>query len=483
MRQAPHSPAPHQRQQAESHPPKPSSPQWTAQQVDAATKIQAFYRANQPRRKALASIASVGARFDTLKSDFLFPSVVDYIVDGDTVHVTPPTSLQPTAVASDHAETETENTPRLAYTHNNTPLHAYTEQLNRLLISLDGVESGGDVAVREKRKEMVRRVEGEAERLDRWRREVWRAHVRAQNAPQQLESLTQTVPATPMVEDAPEMIPAPASSEVASSPDLDVMPALPDPAPSTSSLSPLPTPPMASATSFTAGDALPTLLTVDHALSDSTPPTQPSHPTTVETAAPYSAALLPLSAADHVAPEEVVAAIPRLEGAVDNAVPPGTHMRVPEEMPSEEERVLAGREAHTAVAADVTNMADRNPDAELPMGGARVVEMGEFPQTVREREADARRDEEAELEAAVRGEVGSGGAEERGEGAVVWEDVPVPGLMAVDGDRESVKSGESEGDELRTPTDTERRPLEDIVAAGSSKAAEPEAAGSDFVVV
>ncbi|EIN05927.1 hypothetical protein PUNSTDRAFT_127808 [Punctularia strigosozonata HHB-11173 SS5] len=189
--------------------PKPSSPQWTPEQHAAASKIQTFYRTNLPRRKALASIASVGERFDKLKSEFSFPATVDFILDGETVHVTPPPTPSLSSDTVDSGETETENTPRLAYTHNNTPLHAYAEQLNRLLISLDTVESGGDKAVRERRKEMVRKVEAEAENLDRWRKQVWKAYLRAQSSaeadvPMQTESATAAPvePCVPATEEA-----------------------------------------------------------------------------------------------------------------------------------------------------------------------------------------------------------------------------------------------------------------------------------------
>lgn len=56
-------------------------------------------------------------------------------------------------------------------------MHAYEEELNRLLGKLDAVESGGDVGVREARRELVRLVETEAERVERWKGAVWRSYI------------------------------------------------------------------------------------------------------------------------------------------------------------------------------------------------------------------------------------------------------------------------------------------------------------------
>ncbi|CAL1698297.1 unnamed protein product [Somion occarium] len=64
--------------------------------------------------------------------------------------------------------------PPLAYTPTNAPLHHYYEELNRLLTALDAVESHGDKTVREQRRELARKVEREAERIQRWKVAVWK---------------------------------------------------------------------------------------------------------------------------------------------------------------------------------------------------------------------------------------------------------------------------------------------------------------------
>ncbi|KAL5637862.1 hypothetical protein ACGC1H_002212 [Rhizoctonia solani] len=66
------------------------------------------------------------------------------------------------------------NTSKLAYTPNNASLHGYEHALTGLLTQLDAVESYGDDGVRRARKEAVKMIEKELERLDGIKVEVWR---------------------------------------------------------------------------------------------------------------------------------------------------------------------------------------------------------------------------------------------------------------------------------------------------------------------
>jgi hypothetical protein len=71
-----------------------------------------------------------------------------------------------------------ESTPpsvKLAYTSTNLPIHAYNEELSRLLVALDAVESYGGKKVRRERREVVRTVEEEAGRVERLIGIVWGA--------------------------------------------------------------------------------------------------------------------------------------------------------------------------------------------------------------------------------------------------------------------------------------------------------------------
>lgn len=79
-------------------------------------------------------------------------------------------------------EVEDPQLPKLAYTPTNAPVHTYEEELSRILTKLDGVESGGDKTVREQRREAVRRVEKEAERIEQIKAGLWKMWMKQQQA-------------------------------------------------------------------------------------------------------------------------------------------------------------------------------------------------------------------------------------------------------------------------------------------------------------
>ncbi|KAI0651189.1 hypothetical protein C8Q79DRAFT_932044 [Trametes meyenii] len=160
----------------------PSFSNPTAEQIAAAEKIQEAFRAHAARKDALKSIAALRKRFLTAKSAFTLPTALDYEVpnspasDGrsyTTVTVAPGTALPSPSLSTETDADPFEHVPKLAYTPTNAPLHAYEEELNRILGALDAVESRGDAGVRAARRELVRLVEREAERVERWRGVVW----------------------------------------------------------------------------------------------------------------------------------------------------------------------------------------------------------------------------------------------------------------------------------------------------------------------
>ncbi|EIW56424.1 uncharacterized protein TRAVEDRAFT_65667 [Trametes versicolor FP-101664 SS1] len=109
-----------------------------------AEKLLAFYHARRARKLSLTQIAAVEDALRNLQSTFEFPAQLDF--------VNPLPSEEPGA---------------LAYTPNNTPVHSYEHALNGLLTQLDAVESNGDLAVRGRRKEVVREVERALEAVER----------------------------------------------------------------------------------------------------------------------------------------------------------------------------------------------------------------------------------------------------------------------------------------------------------------------------
>ncbi|KAI0830252.1 hypothetical protein BC628DRAFT_1287441, partial [Trametes gibbosa] len=153
----------------------------TLMQVAAAEKIQDAYRTYSARKTALKSISTLRKRFLSAKSSFALPATLDYEapsaacssisspLDGRahiTVHVDPSAQLPSPSL---HDTDPFQHVPKLAYTPANAPLHAYEEELSRILSALDAVESHGDTGIRAARRELARMVEREAERVERWR--------------------------------------------------------------------------------------------------------------------------------------------------------------------------------------------------------------------------------------------------------------------------------------------------------------------------
>ncbi|GAA6033353.1 hypothetical protein JCM8097_006707 [Rhodosporidiobolus ruineniae] len=104
------------------------------------------------RTQRLNQLAALRTKFTSLQSGFRPPSLAEL-------------SFLPTSTAFN---------PKLAFTKQNAPVHAYEEALTRLLTELDGVESGGDPEVRGERKKLVVEVEKELERVEREvRKKAW----------------------------------------------------------------------------------------------------------------------------------------------------------------------------------------------------------------------------------------------------------------------------------------------------------------------
>jgi len=131
------------------------------------------------RRQALASVADISTQFEQFKSAFSPPPQLDYsgatpisipVSSESFVHTSPAPSSSGDA---DYTTETSKSNPPLAYTSNNRVVHEYVENLGRLLVELDRVESGGHATVREQRKQLIRNVEAEAQRVERWIAEVW----------------------------------------------------------------------------------------------------------------------------------------------------------------------------------------------------------------------------------------------------------------------------------------------------------------------
>ncbi|KAI1789719.1 hypothetical protein LXA43DRAFT_1183090 [Ganoderma leucocontextum] len=192
--------------------PKSTPTRPTPEQLAAAEQILAAYRAHISRKAALASISSIRKRFLAARSGFTLPTTLDYDVASNGR--APPTTValgSGVDVADLAQDNVLERTPRLAYSATNAPLHAYEEELNRILGALDAVESNGDLGVRAARRELARAVEREAEKVERWRGVVWRWWVENQKAASATApEATETPVAAPTseTEDAPVVSPS-----------------------------------------------------------------------------------------------------------------------------------------------------------------------------------------------------------------------------------------------------------------------------------
>jgi hypothetical protein len=111
---------------------------------------------------------------------------IDLVINGRVVAVSTegvdmPSNITSQSPAQENQEEDTSlSLPQLAYTSAALPLRTHDEVLQRMLVQLDAVESMGDRRIRERRRALVRQVEGEAERWEKWRETVWRSkeHVR-----------------------------------------------------------------------------------------------------------------------------------------------------------------------------------------------------------------------------------------------------------------------------------------------------------------
>lgn len=100
---------------------------------------------------SLAKLDSIASEVKLATDTFTFPSALSF---------------------SHNAPAET--VPSLLFNKQNKPYHAQNNKLLQLLLQADGVASNGDREVRRKRKEVVKQVEGELERLEQKRDEYWR---------------------------------------------------------------------------------------------------------------------------------------------------------------------------------------------------------------------------------------------------------------------------------------------------------------------
>jgi hypothetical protein len=132
--------------------------------------------------QSFSKIHDLAKDFQTLKQNFVYPSVIEFQKPGSQVGETitvrtrsPPAddeSMSDVAVDSEDWVPE----GKLAYTRTNEALHTYSYAMEKLLGKLDSVDSWNEKSVRIKRRGIVGDIEQEASKLEQFRQKVWRAY-------------------------------------------------------------------------------------------------------------------------------------------------------------------------------------------------------------------------------------------------------------------------------------------------------------------
>ncbi|PPQ90288.1 hypothetical protein CVT25_013114 [Psilocybe cyanescens] len=153
--------------------PSPISKHSIEEQNEAASRIQKRYRIHA----SLQSLDNLATQFETLKRNFVYPRTIDFQKPGsEGGHISvgayrPPSDfdneddVQPMDVDGSEG--------KLDYTSTNYALNSYMDSLDKLLMKLDGVESWGQKEIRLKRRSVVKSIEKEASKVDRYWKQTW----------------------------------------------------------------------------------------------------------------------------------------------------------------------------------------------------------------------------------------------------------------------------------------------------------------------
>jgi hypothetical protein len=150
---------------------------YTERHESAASCIQLKWRIH----RSLRTVNNVSLEFQTLKSGFEYPDVIDFQMPRSeeghiSVHI--PSDVEEVEVGEGEASVEVDEPhPKLAHTSGNYPIHSYMEEMEKLLMRLDEIESWGDEGVREKRRAVAREIGKESAKLERYWKQVWLDYV------------------------------------------------------------------------------------------------------------------------------------------------------------------------------------------------------------------------------------------------------------------------------------------------------------------
>jgi hypothetical protein len=130
--------------------PTVSQPNETAETTTAPSPVVVEAEAKNTSAESLARLDSIASELQLATETFTFPPALSFATSSNT-----------------------DSAPSLLYNKQNKPYHAQNNKLLQLLLQADGVVSNGDKEVRRKRKQIVKRVEGDIEALERKRDEYW----------------------------------------------------------------------------------------------------------------------------------------------------------------------------------------------------------------------------------------------------------------------------------------------------------------------
>jgi len=126
--------------------------------------------------ESFSKIHDLAKDFQTLKQNFVYPSVIEFQKPGSqeiiTVRTRSPPGDDDETMSVDSEDRWSEG--KLAYTRTNEGLHAYSYAMEKLLGKLDSVDSWNETSVRTKRRGIIGEIEEEASKLERYRQKVWR---------------------------------------------------------------------------------------------------------------------------------------------------------------------------------------------------------------------------------------------------------------------------------------------------------------------
>ncbi|KAJ6626866.1 hypothetical protein B0H10DRAFT_2210751 [Mycena sp. CBHHK59/15] len=145
-----------------------------------------------------AEVKAIDASFTALSSEFVFPAQLDFSTSRTS---SPNRTGEPESVTS-----------RLSYSAHNQPVRFYHQALNGFLGQLDSVESFGDDALRHQRKDIVGRVEGALDELERVIEACWRKFIGKEERKEEMATPVSEPEVTPSELVVAESAPVPAAA-------------------------------------------------------------------------------------------------------------------------------------------------------------------------------------------------------------------------------------------------------------------------------